>query len=93
MAVVLYNAEPNNTGEGSQKKPHKCTSLPDIHEVKQCCGNSTAKTKVHKKQRTEVLSRYGASYCVNRNGSGVFTLNKKTGLTTQMQDKVRVECA
>jgi hypothetical protein len=90
--VVLNIAEPNNAGEGSQL-PHKRTNSPDIHETKRHRGNSTAKAKVHKKQRTEVLSRYGASYRVDRNGSGIFTLNQQTGMTAQGQEKVRVERA
>ena len=90
---VIHDAGPSNAGENSQPT-RKRSPLPDGHEEKRRRTKSidTANyTNGHKKQRTEVLSKYNASYRLNSSGSGVFIINKKPDVTAEVFDKVRYE--
>ncbi|KAI9444328.1 hypothetical protein H4582DRAFT_2071903 [Lactarius indigo] len=93
--AIPNDAGKNNAGEGPQLT-RKWARLPGKHEEaagssyhKKCprCGNATAQARNHELQRAAVLTKYGASYRLNRSGSGVFTLNQQTGMTTEVLDK------
>ncbi len=96
---VPNGAGPNNAGKSPQptrkraRSPgkHEETGL-SYHDKRLRLDNATARTGDHEQQRAEVLTRYGASYHLNANGSGVFTINKSTG-TIEVPDQVRVEHA
>ncbi|KAH9021469.1 hypothetical protein EDB85DRAFT_417369 [Lactarius pseudohatsudake] len=95
LTSELDDAGPNNTGEGPEptrkraRSPgrHEETEGLSYHDKRSRLGNATAQARDHEQQRAEVLTRYAASYRVNRSGSGVFTLNKQTNMATEVLDK------
>jgi hypothetical protein len=50
--------------------------------------DGTARVIHHKRERANVLVQYGASYRLNRRGSGVFVLNKQRCTNSNLFSKV-----
>jgi hypothetical protein len=66
-------------------------TLELISVKRQRLEDGTAQVIHHKRERTNVLARYGASYHLNRRGSGVFVLNKQRCTNSNLFSEVRAE--